>query len=113
MTNHNNTKTSLSSILIVVTTFNRVNLLSETIGSILGQTYTGFELVIVDNMSEDGAKEYVVGIADSRIRYYRSANNGVIAINRDFGIKQSMGKFIALCDDDDLWLSDDKILKRK
>ena len=106
MTIHNDTEASLSSVSIVVTTFNRVNLLSETIGSILGQTYTDFELIIVDNMSEDGTKEYVVGIADSRIRYYKNANNGVIAVNRNFGIQQSMGKYIALCDDDDLWLSD-------
>jgi len=94
------------SVSIIVTTFNRVNLLSETIDSILSQTYADFELIVVDNMSEDGTKEYIASLSDPRILYYRNGNNGIIAVNRNYGIEKARGGYIALCDDDDLWLCD-------
>jgi len=97
---------STPTVSIVVTTFNRVDFLSETIDSILGQTYTDFEIIIVDNMSKDGTEEYVTSLGDPRIRYYRNANKGIIAVNRNLGIQMSRGKYIALCDDDDLWVTD-------
>ncbi|MEN6566124.1 MAG: glycosyltransferase family A protein [Veillonellales bacterium] len=93
-------------VSVVLTTYNRVKLLGETVQSILAQTFTNFELIIVDNMSEDGTREYVLGINDSRIRYMGNLNNGVIAVNRNVGIKSSRGKYIAFCDDDDLWMPD-------
>jgi len=91
-------------VSVIVTTFNRVHYLAETINSILAQTYKDFELIIVDNMSEDKTEEYVNNLADSRISYYRNPNYGVIAVNRNFGIEKAKGEYIALCDDDDLWL---------
>lgn len=93
-------------VSVVVTTFNRAKLLAETLDSILAQTYTDFELIVVDNISEDGTREYVAGLADPRIRYFRNPNEGVIAVNRNYGIQQARGKYIAFCDDDDLWLAD-------
>lgn len=91
-------------VSVVVPTFNRAQLLSETVNSILGQTFQEFEIIIVDNMSEDGTEAYVKGLNDPRIRYYRNPNNGIIAINRNFGIRQARGTYVAFCDDDDLWL---------
>jgi len=93
-------------VSVIVTTFNRVGLLSETIDSILRQTYVDFELIIVDNMSCDATEEYVTQLADLRIRYFKNPNNGVIAVNRNYGIEQAKGKFIAFCDDDDIWVAD-------
>jgi glycosyltransferase involved in cell wall biosynthesis len=91
-------------VSIVITTNNRVNLLAETLCSILSQTFSSFELIIVDNMSEDGTREYIDSILDARIHYFRNINYGIIAINRNFGIRHAKGKYIAFCDDDDLWL---------
>lgn len=91
-------------VSIIVTTFNRRELLAETINSILLQTFADFELIVVDNMSEDGTKEYICGISDCRIKYFRNPNDGVIAVNRNFGIQRARGVYIAFCDDDDLWL---------
>lgn len=99
-------KSAIPSVSVIVTTSNRVELLSETVDSILAQSYTDFELIIVDNMSEDGTREYVIGLENPRINYFRNPNNGVIAVNRNFGIQQAQGRYIALCDDDDLWLPD-------
>ncbi len=106
MTNPVAPKITIPCVSVVVTTFNRAKLLAETLDSIRAQTYTDFELIIVDNMSEDGTQEYVASLADPRIRYFRNPNNGVIAVNRNYGIQQARGKYIAFCDDDDLWLSD-------
>jgi glycosyltransferase involved in cell wall biosynthesis len=89
-----------------LTTFNREYLLSETVNSILKQTYTDFEIIIVDNMSDDATEEYVASLVDSRIHYFRNPNYGVIAVNRNYGIQKARGKFIAFCDDDDIWLAD-------
>lgn len=93
-------------VSVIVITFNRVDILSETIDSILRQTYTDFELIVVDNMSDDATEEYVASLSDLRTRYFRNPNHGVIAVNRNYGIQQARGKFIAFCDDDDLWLAD-------
>lgn len=91
-------------VSVIVTTFNRAALLSQTINSILGQTYSDFELIVVDNMSTDDTEGYVGGIPDARVRYFRNPNHGVIAINRNFGIQHARGRYIAFCDDDDLWM---------
>jgi glycosyltransferase involved in cell wall biosynthesis len=93
-------------VSVIVTTYKRAKLLAETLDSIMAQTYTDFELIVVDNLSEDGTGEYVSSITDPRVRYFRNANHGVIAVNRNYGIRQAKGRYIAFCDDDDLWLSD-------
>ncbi|MBI5563100.1 MAG: glycosyltransferase [Deltaproteobacteria bacterium] len=93
-------------VSVVVTTYNRAGMLKETVSSILSQTCQGFELIIVDNMSTDGTEEYVRSIADGRLGYLRNANNGIIAVNRNAGIGRARGKYVAFCDDDDLWLPD-------
>jgi glycosyltransferase involved in cell wall biosynthesis len=91
-------------VSVVVPTFNRMQLLSETLDSILNQNFRYFEIIIVDNMSEDGTEAYVKGLDDPRIRYFRNANNGIIAVNRNYGIRQARGIYVAFCDDDDIWL---------
>lgn len=91
-------------VSVVVPTFRRAGLLKETVDSILAQTFADFELIIVDNMSEDGTEEYVAGIGDARVRYFRNPNGGVIAVNRNYGIRRARGQYVALCDDDDLWV---------
>ena len=93
-------------VSVIVTTNKRVKLLAETLNSVLSQTYADFELIVVDNMSEDGTREYVTGITDPRVRHFRNPNFGIIAANRNFGIRQARGKYIAFCDDDDLWFPD-------
>lgn len=93
-------------VSVIVPTYNRLRLLKETVSSILSQTYAGFELIIVDNMSTDGTEAFIKSIDDKRVRYFRNPNNGVIAVNRNLGIKNAGGRLIAFCDDDDLWLKD-------
>ena len=93
-------------ISVVITTFNRKNLLKETLDSIQRQSFTDFEIIIVDNYSEDKTKNFILNHPNKKIRFYQNKNNGIIAINRNFGIKKAKGKYIAFCDDDDLWETD-------
>lgn len=93
-------------VSVVVTTWNRVALLRETLASVLAQTVTDIEVIVVDNESEDGTQEYVEGIADPRVRYVRNDNGGVVAVNRNLGVRSSSGAWVAFCDDDDLWAPD-------
>ena len=90
-------------VSIIVTTFNRKELLKETIESILKQTYTNFELIVIDNYSNYIFFEFIKTFDDTRIKAFRNQNNGSVEVNRNYGIHKSKGEFIAFCDDDDLW----------
>jgi glycosyltransferase involved in cell wall biosynthesis len=91
-------------VSVIVLTYNRANMVTETIDSILKQTFRDFELIIVDNCSRDDTEKVIGGYADDRIRYFKNDNGGFIAVNRNYGISRAAGEYIAFCDDDDLWL---------
>ena len=96
-------KNNFPVVSVIVTTFNRKNMLKATIESILNQTFSQFELLIVDNFSNYDFINFINSFNDSRIKSFQNNNNGIIAVNRNFGIKKSVGKYIAFCDDDDYW----------
>ena len=93
-------------VSVIVTTFNRKELLRETINSILKQTFTDFELIVVDNYSDYNFIDYIKSFGDNKLIAFQNKNNGIIAVNRNYGIKKAMGKYIAFCDDDDCWDSE-------
>ncbi len=93
-------------VSVIVTTYNRKDLLTKTIDSILNQTYKNYELIVVDNYSNYDFLSHIKSFNDERIRPFQSANDGIIAVNRNYGIKKAKGKYIAFCDDDDSWKSD-------
>lgn len=93
-------------ISVVIPTHNRVDLLPRAIESVLKQTYSDFEIIIVSDGSTDNTeavvKKYIE--KDSRIKFigYSPAKGGNIA--RNTGIKAAQGDYIAFLDDDDEWL---------
>lgn len=91
-------------VSVMVLTYNRANMLKETIDSILNQTFKDFELIVVDNYSTDNTEEIIKSYDDKRIKYFKNRNYGLLAVNRNFAIQKSKGEYIAICDDDDLWL---------
>ena len=113
-----NTKNDNMNILvsIVMPTFNRADTLSLAIESILKQTYSKWELIIVDNESTDNTKDIVTKYSakDERIRYYfvKKSNNKGISDYLNYGIKIAKGKYIARLDDDDEWNVPDKLQKQ-
>lgn len=88
---------------VIIPTYNRANILPETINSVLTQTFSNFEIIIVDNGSTDNTNEIVLGYHDPRVRYFRQIGTGSPAGPRNTGIKLAQSKWICLLDSDDLW----------
>lgn len=87
---------------IVTPTYNRANLLVETIKSVLDQTFKDFELLIVDDGSPDNTKQAVEPFLSDRIKYFYQSNKRQGAA-RNLGIKNACGEFVTFLDHDDLW----------
>jgi glycosyltransferase involved in cell wall biosynthesis len=90
---------------IVIPTFNSGDKLTKTLESVLGQTFSDFEILVMDDGSNDNTKDLITQYSDSRIKYDWQPNSGGPATPRNRGIKASTGKWIAFLDSDDLWYS--------
>ena len=91
-------------ISVIIPTYNHAAFLKEALDSVLSQTYTNYEIIIVNNFSEDNTIEVVESYQNPLIHLYNFHNNGVIAASRNYGIKQAEGEYIAFLDSDDIWL---------
>lgn len=88
-------------VSVIIPTFNRQKHLSRAIISVLSQTYSNWELIIVDDGSTDRTKFEIQKYLNNRtIRYYFTGHKGVCHA-RNFGIRKSRGRYIALLDSDD------------
>lgn len=96
----------MKSISIIIPSYNRSAKLKKSIESILQQSYTDFELLIVDDASTDNTQEMVEAIGDERIRYIRQAVNGGASAARNEGVRQAKSDIIAFQDSDDIWRAD-------
>ncbi|MBS0208956.1 MAG: glycosyltransferase family 2 protein [Planctomycetes bacterium] len=90
-------------VSVVIPTYNRADLLGRAIQSVLDQTHTEVEALVVDDGSTDHTREVVARFTDPRVRYFHQANAGVSAA-RNTGLLAARGEFIALLDSDDAWL---------
>ncbi len=109
LNNPNNPKVS-----IIITTFNREKFIREAINSALAQTFTDYEILVIDDASEDKTGEIVKGYIekDARIKYSRNEQNLGIARSRNKGLKLAKGKYIAPLDSDDFWMDLNKLKKQ-
>jgi len=90
-------------VSVVVPSFNVSATLAETLRFILAQTYTHFEVIVVDDGSSDNSAAIAEGfLSDGRVRIVRQPNRG-LAGARNSGIAAGQGAYIAFCDADDLW----------
>ncbi len=90
-------------VSIVVPTFNQADFLAEALASVIAQTHTSWEAIVVNNFSTDHTVDVVNQIGDSRIALVNFANEGVIASSRNLGISKARGKYVAFLDSDDTW----------
>ena len=89
-------------ISVIIPTYNRKHTLQRAIDSVLAQTFKPFEIIIVDDGSKDGTKEWLLQNYPS-VQYIHQPNNGVSSA-RNKGIQISQGSWIALLDSDDEWM---------
>lgn len=94
---------SIPVISVVIPTYNRANDLKRALKSVQVQTFTNWEVLIVDNHSVDNTDQVVSDFNDSRIKLFKIHNNGVIAASRNVGIREASGAYIAFLDSDDWW----------
>lgn len=79
---------------VIIPVYNRAELLKRTVGSVLRQDFTDFELLVIDDGSSDDIKSVVDGFSDRRIRYHRQENRGASAA-RNAGIDLARGDYVA------------------
>lgn len=90
---------------IVIPTYNRSHMLGKALESVNRQTYTDWELIVVDDGSTDNTKEVVESYNDSRIKYFFQTNQERSAA-RNNGVEKACGKYICFLDSDDYFLAD-------
>lgn len=91
-------------VSIIMPSYNTAKFISETIESVLAQTYSNWELIIVDDCSTDDTDAVVCPyLADDRIRYIKNEKNSGAAVSRNRALREAKGKWVAFLDSDDLW----------
>lgn len=90
-------------VSIIIPSYNYGIYLPESVGSIINQTYTNWECIIIDDGSTDNTKEVaqLLCVKDNRISYFSQSNSGP-TVARNYGLKLAKGEFIQFLDADDL-----------
>jgi glycosyltransferase involved in cell wall biosynthesis len=92
-------------VSVVIPTYNRVAVIQKGIESVLAQTFSDLEVIVVDDGSSDDTGKVLGDIFDDRIRYYSQANQGA-SVARNRGVAEARGEWVAFLDSDDLWEKD-------
>lgn len=98
----------MKSISVVVPTYNRADLIGETLAAIERQVLAPMEVIVVDDGSTDGTPEVMAGVMagyGGRVRAIRIANSGEL-VARNTGLRAASGELVAFCDSDDVWEPD-------
>jgi len=98
------TSTKIPLISIIVATYNRAYLVSQSIESVLNQTFKGCEIIVVDDASTDNTRELLNEKYGDQIIYIGKKKNEGLSSARNTGIRASRGEYLAFLDDDDAWL---------
>ena len=97
---------TLNRISIIMPAYNAEKYIREAIESILNQTYTDFEFIIINDGSTDKTKEIIKSYSDPRIVYMENEENSGIVVTLNKGLKCAQGEYIARMDSDDISLPD-------
>lgn len=97
-------------VSVIIPAYNRADTIVDCINSVLRQTYSGIEVIVVDDASTDNTIEKAQSIKDSRVHIFTYEQNRGACYARNYGIDKSNGEFLAFQDSDDIW-HPDKIQK--
>ena len=98
---------STPEVSIVIAAYNCGDFILETVSSVINQTFQNWELIIVDDCSNDDTPDKIATLNDNRITIIRlDKNSGLPATPRNIGIRAAKGEFIAFLDHDDVWSPD-------
>ena len=92
----------MTKVSVIIPAYNAMTYLPKTVESVLKQTFTDFEVIIVNDGSSDGIEQWVDTITDNRVKLVSQKNQGAAAA-RNTGIADAKGAYIAFIDSDDLW----------
>ena len=98
-------------VSVIIPTYNRAEYLKQAITSVLAQTYTNFELLILDNYSTDLTPDVVASFNDPRIKYLRHQCNIRSMANWSYGVYWAQGEYLCILGDDD-WYTPEFICSR-
>ena len=96
----------MAKVSVIIPTYNRPELLTKSINSVISQTFGDFELIVIDDCSPDNTPNVLGRFSDERMKVIRNSSNMGIAAVRNIGVRGSKGEYIAFLDDDDEWLPD-------
>jgi glycosyltransferase involved in cell wall biosynthesis len=100
-------------VSVILPTYNRCNLLQKAIDSVYDQSFTDWEIIVIDSQSTDGTNFFMSKLVkkDDRIKYFDIPKKKTFIISEylNFGIEISRGKYLARLDDDDVWCDRDKL----
>ncbi|MDD3375259.1 MAG: glycosyltransferase family 2 protein [Candidatus Omnitrophica bacterium] len=88
-------------ISVIVPAYNRAEMLTRAIKSVLAQDYINFEIIVVDDASTEDIKQAVESFKDERILYFRQQENRGAAAARNIGMRKARGEYLAFLDSDD------------
>lgn len=96
----------LAFVSVIMPSFNTASFVRESVQSVMAQTFTDWELLIVDDCSSDSSEEVIRDLLkiDNRIKYFRLSKNSGAAVARNHALETAQGHYIAFLDSDDLWL---------
>lgn len=92
-------------VSVIIPVFNGGQTIAATLESVKAQSFTDFEVLVIDDGSTDETADQASRVEDTRIQYFHQQNQGVIA-SRNRGIALAQGDYLAFLDGDDLWLPD-------
>ena len=95
-------------VTIITPVYNSEGFIESTISCVLEQTYSNWEMILVDDCSNDGSESVIKKLTknDQRFKYFKLEQNSGAAVARNAAIKESTGRFVAFLDSDDLWRKD-------
>lgn len=91
-------------VSVIMPSWNTGRYISESIKSVLAQSYKNLELIIVDDCSTDDTDSVISVFKDNRIKYFKNERNIGAALTRNKALREANGEWIAFLDSDDLWL---------